>query len=334
MNLRENALRILRFDRPERITGGLPTWDCSYSGVNHDPLDGRYEDHPSGGKWWHDLWGIGWHARLEGVMGLAREHPLADLSRLDDYAWPNPDDPRLCRRIYDRAKEVDTEDVFLSGSHRETLWERSYNLVGMDNLMMAFTDAPDAVRRLLHGVMDFQLGMARHYVEVGVEVVGMSDDLGAQHSLLFSPAALRKFFVPEYRRLFAFYKERGVIVSFHSCGHIEPVLDVFMDLGVDVLNPVQATANDLDNVRRITQGRMALAGGVSSHTVMQGPAEAIRREARQRMGSFTQASPRTLPIACGNTGLSSCTGRSIRTSTRPRAERRKSKAGGGPRSWP
>ncbi len=283
MNAKENARRLLRFDNPERIVGGLPTHDCSYFGVNHEPPEGDGgHDAPRGARW-RDIWGVGWQNELDGVMGMAREHPLADLSHLDSYRFPDPDDPRLCGRIYERAERADRDSRFLSGSHRETLWERCYNLVGMDNLMVAFRDEPGRVIELLRRVMDFQLGVARHYAEVGVEVVGLTDDLGGQQGLLFSPDVLQEFFVPEYRRLFSFYRKRGVIIAFHSCGHVEPILHVFMDLGVDVLNPLQATANDLDNVRRVTQGRMALQGGVSTATIMKGPVEAIRHETRLRM---------------------------------------------------
>jgi uroporphyrinogen-III decarboxylase len=56
-----------------------------------------------------------------------------------------------------------------------------------------------------------------------------------------------------------------------------------MELGVDVLNPVQVTANDLDELRRVTQGRMALQGGVRSATIYDGPIEAIRAEVAQRL---------------------------------------------------
>ena len=88
---------------------------------------------------------------------------------------------------------------------------------------------------------------------------------------------------PEYRRLFDTYREKGVIVGFHSCGCIESVLETFMELGVDVLNPVQSTANDLAEVRRRTGGRMALQGGVSTATIMAGPVERIVAEVRRRM---------------------------------------------------
>jgi uroporphyrinogen decarboxylase len=118
---------------------------------------------------------------------------------------------------------------------------------------------------------------------VGVEMVSVSDDLGTQCGLLLSPDIVHEFFVPEYRRLFALYKTRKVLINFHSCGHIAPLLDVFMELGVDILNPVQATANDLAVVRQKTAGRMALQGGISSGLIAQGPASAIRAEVRRRI---------------------------------------------------
>ncbi|MBN1809358.1 MAG: hypothetical protein JW909_09850 [Planctomycetes bacterium] len=283
MDARENALRIIRFDSPERIVGGLPASPCNYFGVNHEPFEGPGgHDSPVGTRWF-DIWGVGWHRELEGVMGYAQVHPLADLSRIDSYPWPDPDDPRLVSQVYDLAENAGRNNTFLTGSHRETLWEKSYNLVGMDRLMLAFYDAPAAVREILHRVMDFQLGIARHYAEVGVEVAGFGDDLGGQNGLLFSPDILHEFFVPEYRRLFSFYKEKGVIITFHSCGYVEPILDVFMDLGVDVLNPVQATANDLDAVRLKTRGKMALQGGVSTHRIMTCSIEDIVAETRFRL---------------------------------------------------
>jgi uroporphyrinogen decarboxylase len=110
-----------------------------------------------------------------------------------------------------------------------------------------------------------------------------SDDLGTQTGLLLSREIILEFLVPEYKRLFDFYNRNNVIIMFHSCGHIMPILDIFMDLGVDVLNPLQSSANDLAEVRRITQGKMALHGGVGSALLMDGPVDAIRNEAIRLM---------------------------------------------------
>lgn len=283
MNPKENALHIINFDQPERVVSHPPSHGVAFFGANHEGYDGGGHHLPVGEQW-HDIWGVRWHREHEGVMGFPRGHPLADLPEaLKTYTWPDPDDPRICGRIYEQAKAWDRDESFLVGSHRDTLWEKSYMLVGMEAMMINVYAEPYAVRELLHRIMDFHLGIARHYLAVGVEMVGCSDDLGTQRGLLLSPKILQDFLVPEYRRLLSLYKEHNVIVNFHSCGHIMPLLETFIDLGVDILNPVQATANDLDTMRRVTQGRMALQGGVSSATIVSGPVEAIRAEVAERL---------------------------------------------------
>lgn len=77
------------------------------------------------------------------------------------------------------------------------------------------------------------------------------------------------------------YRQQGVLIEFHSCGYIEPLIDTFIDLGVDILNPIQATANNLRKLRQATQGKMALAGAISTATIMAGPPEKIRSEVRE-----------------------------------------------------
>lgn len=153
-------------------------------------------------------------------------------------------------------------------------------LVGMENMMYYFYEEPEYAAEILHRIMDFQLGIAKHYIAVGVEVVSLGDDMGTQYSLLFSREIFDRFLRPEYERLFSFYHDRGVLINFHSCGHIEPLLDTFIELGVDILNPVQATANNLARVIEKTHGKMALQGGISTALLMDGPTEAIRATVR------------------------------------------------------
>jgi len=277
MDARENALRIVNFDSPERVVGGLPCHSLQYRGCNHEAYDGSGQDCPVGTEW-ESVWGVGWRKEQEGVMGFPQKHPIPTPADLRNYTWPDPDDERIAGKIRQDAEAFGGGDAFLSGSHRATLWERTYVLVGMENAMVYFYTEPDFMRDVLHRVMDFDLAIAHQYAEHGVEVAGLGDDLGSQSGPLLGPDIVHEFLVPEYRRLFAFYKERDVLITFHSCGHIEWMLDTFMELGVDVLNPVQATANDLQVVRDKTRGRMALQGGVSTGLVMSGPPETIEEE--------------------------------------------------------
>ncbi|MGE5551157.1 MAG: uroporphyrinogen decarboxylase family protein [Bacteroidota bacterium] len=282
MNAKENALRIIRFDHPERVVSDIPQYQLYYHGCNHEGYEGGSDDAPAGSKWF-DIWGTGWHKEQAGAMGMPRVCPLDEPAKLKTYQWPDPDDERICAKIHAMAKRFPRDDRFLGGSHRDTLWEKAYMLVGMENLMVYFYTEPEFVREILHRIMDFQLGIARHYLAAGIEFANLGDDLGTQRSLMLSPDIIDGFLVPEYRRLFGLYRRHGVLIGFHSCGNIVEALTTFISLGVDVLNPVQATANDLGRVREITQGRMALMGGVSSATVMDGPAKRIAAEVRERI---------------------------------------------------
>ncbi len=279
MNAKQNALEILRFGRPERVTSGLPCHDVSYFGVDHESPDGGGGHHLPVGSSWTDLWGTTWHREHDGVMGYPRGNPIDSLAALRQYRWPDPDDERWCGRVGERAaQQQDADAVFVAGRHRDTLWEKAYLLCGMERMMQWFLCEPAAAREVLHRIMDFQLGMARHYLAHGIEVAHCGDDLGTQRGLLLSPRLIAEFLVPEYRRLCDLYRQQDVLISFHSCGHIEPLLPTFIDLGVTCLNPVQASANDLAAVRQATQAKLALQGGVPSGLLVSGPPAAIRAE--------------------------------------------------------
>jgi len=288
MNAKENALRIIHFDHPERVMSGPPAYQLCYHGCNHESFDNDAGDGSPLGSRWVDVWGTEWHKIHEGVMGLPTGNPLSEVENLKHYQWPDPDDERICGKIYQMAESFRGGDLFLAGSHRDTLWEKAYMLVGMENVTMYFFTEPEFTREVLHRIMDFQLGIAKHYIKLGIEIANLGDDLGTQIGSLLGPEVVNEYLIPEYKRLFDFYKERNVLIGFHSCGNIESALETFMFLGVDILNPVQATANDLNKVRAITKGRMTLQGGVNSATIMDGPVEKIVKEVRERMYQLGQ----------------------------------------------
>ena len=289
MNDLENFLALVRFGRPERIPERTPGYGIHYRGCHHEDAQGVGHDRPRGESW-KDLWGVGWHKDLDGVMGFPRTHPLADLTQVDAYRFPDPDDPALVAAIDAGKARFEAEGLqgtrMLCGSNRDTLWERAYMLVGMEDLMAAFYTDPELVHRLLDRILAFQLRIAAHYVRVGVQMADLSDDMGTQNALLLGERIFDTFFMPRYARLIDFYRAHGVLVSFHSCGHIQPLLPRFVELGIHILNPVQASANDLEAVRRVTRGRLVLHGAVDSRVVMEGTPEAVEACVRERIGQL------------------------------------------------
>jgi len=301
LSKKENALRILKFDKPEYVMEGMPCYLLSYQGCNHEGYDGGGHECEIGTKW-TDIWGTGWVKGQKGVMGMPASHPLSDPGSLKNYVWPDPDDERLIGKIYRLMETYDGGDRFLGGFNRDPLWEKAHMLVGMENMLSYLYTEPNFVKEVLSKIMDFQIGIARHYLKLGIETVVMGDDLGTQQSLLIGIDLLYEYFYPEYKRLFDLYKQNDIIINFHSCGYVEPVLDMFMDLGVDCLNPIQATANDLSVIRSKTYKKMALQGGISTGLLMKGTAEEIEFSVRDaihllgRDGGYFCAPDQELPF--------------------------------------
>ena len=277
---KENLLEVLKFGSPEYVpySRAMPVKTIGFYGVNPD------DNRPGAEKNWTDLWQVRHRKEMEDVMPFPAYHPLEHLGNWDEYAWHDP-------ALYSRARQAiqvipDRDHIILSGSHRSTLLERAWKLVGMDNLFVMMLNEPEKANWLLDHIIEFQLGVAEEYGALGVQMAALGDDQGTQLALLVSPELFREYFKPRYRRLIDYYKSRACIVQFHSCGNIIELVPDFIDLGIDILNPAQATANNLNELREKTAGKITLSGAVSTATILQGPREAIRAEARQRITSL------------------------------------------------
>ena len=283
MTDKENFYQLVRWGNPEWIPSRIPEYAVHYKGCHHDNFEGQGHHSPVGTVW-KDIWGVEWHKDLEGVMGFPRGFPLTNLETLDSFEFPDPDDPKYFSLIFEMKKNY-KEDLILYASHRDTLWERAYMLVGMENMMVYFRTEPDLVKRFFRRITDFQIKMAQHYIEAGCELIGVGDDHGMQSTLLLGKDIIYEFFMPEYQRLFDFYRNynKNIIINFHSCGYIEPILDMFIELGITILNPIQATSNNLENVRKKTQGKITLCGGINSGILMDGNLDEIRALVKSRI---------------------------------------------------
>jgi hypothetical protein len=129
MTPKENTLRLIHFDRPERIVPAPHMFTLSYLGCHHEGFDGR-GSHCSVGTRWVDIWGTGWHKALDGIMGYPQDYPLSEVGALRLYRWPDSADERIFSRIYKQKDALPDEDRLLAGQHRCTLWERAYKLTG------------------------------------------------------------------------------------------------------------------------------------------------------------------------------------------------------------
>jgi len=114
--------------------------------------------------------------------------------------------------------------------------------------------------------------------EFDVDAISFSEDLGSQRSLLISPEQFKEFLLPEYKYIFENVVKEKKIINFHSCGCVDDIASDLASIGVTILNPIQASANNLEKIKNDTCGKIALQGGINCDLILRGTPKEVRKE--------------------------------------------------------
>lgn len=230
-------------------------------------IHGRFEDRPqnlqveepAGARSWTDAWGTGW--RDLGAGAFTVSHPLEEgYDRLGDYRWPD----FTSAEHYASADpgRIENEGRYRIGRVWFTLFERLWMLRGFENALMDPYTEPEGFLRLKHRIVETRLASIDRWLEHGVDAIFFSDDWGSQQSLLIDPDEWRRLFLPDYVRLFRRVRDGGAHVWMHLCGNVSAIIPDLIDAGLNVLNPVQPQAMDVEELAERYAGRLCFYGGV------------------------------------------------------------------------
>jgi len=233
-----------------------------------------------------DDWGIKWRyvKNESGVYTEIADFPLAgDKSKLDSFKIPDPledsqyDNFRKIKKLYGKEK-------YLIGSSQISIFEASWYLRGMENFLMDLTLDPDYAEALMDKVMAWPIGAAKKYVELGADMIWFGDDVSMQTDLIMSADMYRKFLKPRYIEIISKTKalNPNVKIAYHTCGNCWDLLDDFIEVGIEVLNPVQPKAIDPIKVKQRYGKKLSLFGAFDIQEILPQwkPAE-IKKEARR-----------------------------------------------------
>jgi uroporphyrinogen decarboxylase len=157
-------------------------------------------------------------------------------------AFPFPDAYAPGR--FDNAKrDIDKfgKDHFIIGDVELTLFEMAWHLVGLEKYMVDMMSGEDWIDVINDKVEQWTTGIAEQLVRAGVDALWFGEDLGTQVSMLISPDTWRELFRPRHERIIAKMKaiNPNIIICMHSDGAVAPLLDDFIEMGIQVYNPVQ-----------------------------------------------------------------------------------------------
>ncbi|MHC4202825.1 MAG: uroporphyrinogen decarboxylase family protein [Planctomycetota bacterium] len=228
--------------------------------------------------------------------GITSRHVVSSTELADDFleAIPDPSDPRY----YDAARTAAAENPkrYCVGWDFFCLFERSWFLFGMENILCEMMLAPERMKRLLAGFTEYHKKVMTGLAAAGAHGYFTSDDLGSQETLIFSRELLLKQYLPLYEELVDHCHSVGMHFWLHACGAITDILDDLVSIGVDVIHPIQPVAMDQEAVAREYGDRITFLAGIDvQYLLPAGSREASTRSTGNRAVAYSRRRTASCP---------------------------------------
>jgi uroporphyrinogen decarboxylase len=264
------------------------------------PLTGKafanWSPRPSEPGTFVDIWGVKWKQAIYGdgcrYWELAR-NPLAEatIEDLARYPWPDPCDPGYTAGLAEEARALhnNTDYAIMADGGFKSFWEQGYFLRGFERLLMDLVENPEFVCALMEKLLEINMAFTGRFLDaVGryIHVFRTADDLATQRGLLVSLGLYRRVLKPVYRRYFDFVRARtDAKIFYHTCGNATALIDDLVDIGVDIINPVQVSAmGDTHALKARFGSKIVFWGGIDTqHVLPHGSVAEVEKEVRTRI---------------------------------------------------
>lgn len=202
-----------------------------------------------------DMWGVPYKATEDWDHCVVDGSPMrkATLDNIDDFQWPDPNDPEQFKGLREQAKHLYENTDFVIGADaiKAGVLMNALQMRGYDQFFMDLVIDKGFAEALMDRILKTLKEMwSRYMEEVGpyVQLAYVTDDLGSQSSLLISPKLFREMLKPRMQELHDHIKSLAdVKLMFHTDGAVLPLVDDFLDMNVDILNPVQTSVSGLED---------------------------------------------------------------------------------------
>ena len=234
-----------------------------------------------------DEWGIG--ATPGSLMHFLeyKYHPLAGCADADAvyaYDWPDVDSDYRFEGLEERVKNYHERGYAVMGELYQTIYESAWLLRGMERFMMDFCENPEIIDAICEKLTLIRIRQAEQYAALDVDVLRLGDDVTCQNGWIFGRETYRRFFKDRTKRIIDAAKKikPDLLVFMHSDGKVDELIPELIDVGVDILNPVQPECNDLPNLVAAFGKRISFWGGIGTQTVMPfGTSGEVREKTRE-----------------------------------------------------
>ncbi len=243
-------------------------------------------------------WGVVLRKPKDGYFFDIFSSPMQKFNTLDaikKYKWPDPEDPARTRGLKEKVSRLreETDKTLILFNSIGGVHEHSYFLRGLTELLMDLAANPDIADYLAAKVSEWEAAFFIHVLkEIGdyVDIVQIGDDLGTTNGLIFSREMyLRHYKMREKAIIDAIKRGSNAHIYFHSCGAIREVIPDLIDIGVEILNPVQIQARGMDSAglkRDFGKDITFWGGGCDPRILTIGTVEDVKKEVLKRINDF------------------------------------------------
>jgi len=228
-----------------------------------------------------DAFGAIWELKPNEDIGSVISNPLREPS-LTGFEFPDPNKVMELDQI--PAFISKNKDNFILGAIGFSLYERAWIMRGIEPILLDFLMNPLFVEELFDKIIEFNLVITKRLCQFPIDAFHFGDDWGQQEGLIIDPDMWRSFFKKRLRKLYDEVHAAGLPVSIHSCGDITQIIPDLIEIGVNMICPLQAEAMDFNFLKKEYGKDLAFWGGVSTQkTLPFGSPEDVRKEIRERI---------------------------------------------------
>ncbi len=284
--------------------------DVRSTGVNN-PSNWEYKPEENGN--WYDEFGTYW-VKSEYYCDF-KKHPLENavtINDLNNYKMPDPTDPARFKGLREKARDLyENTDKALKAGYSPNLHFTAWLLRGYQNFMTDLAANPRFANYILDMILEWSIAYMDCYLsEVGpyIEIMGAGDDFGTQYGPWISPHSFRKDTVPRFKKLIGSMKKKSrAKVMFHTCGATRWCFDDLVEMGVDLIHPLQANAAGNENskeIKKLIHGRLSVHGGLDNQGKFHLSKEIVAGDVKQKIAAFAPGGGYL--FSCGHNIQPSC----------------------------
>ena len=245
--------------------------------------------HEQEGEQHTDFWNIEWIK--QGAFNQIQTSPLqrAGASEIQQYKYPYDKIDALLENM-EPVMSV-KQDRFVGVDISPCLYEMVCRVRGMENATIDLLSSPDLSGAMLTQAGRFSVHLAAAACDrFAVDWLWTGDDVGSQRGMIMSPECWRERIKPLLAQIFAIGRSRGLWVAYHSCGAIRPIIPDLIEIGLDVLNPVQCNCPGMDPLELKAEfgTKLSFMGGVDTqHLLPNESPEKVYRETERLVEGMT-----------------------------------------------